>query len=247
MNPANSNPLPPDAIRGPNHDLPNQGDLRFLGLIIGRVTSIDDPQQLRRIKVRFQFQEQGQESGWLWDGRSPFGGPTQLSRGMVWGVDWPVPEVGCSVLCLFENGDIHNGFYIGVHRYASQGYGVPGIPGVGQSKDGRNDWSFRMAFPSGTHFGVDTEGSFTAVIAGNMAIKGLCNLIITAAGMWTIWGIKGRIVGKAVLKAISSAFHTTNYNSGDDPDLRPLEKDAMTRVPGKADPGITLPIPDLED
>jgi hypothetical protein len=246
MNPANTNPLPPDAIRGPNQDLPSQHDLRFQGLVIGIVTSIDDPNQLRRIKVRFQFQEQGQESGWLWDGRSPFGGPTDMKRQMTWGVDWPVPEVGCSVLCLFENGDVHNGFYIGVWRYNSQGYGIPGIPGVGQNKDGRNDWSFRIAFANGTHFGVDTEGNFTGVIAGNAAFKVLCNLIVTASGMWTIWGMKGRLVGKAVLKQISAAFHTTNYVSSTDPDLRSLEKDAMTRVPGKPDPGITPP-PEVEN
>jgi|SRR5579875_546159 len=66
------------------------------GLVVGQVTSVNDPHQAGRVKVRFPGLDEGQESAW---GRvlAPGGGSR---RGGVF-----IPEVGDEVLVGFEHGD----------------------------------------------------------------------------------------------------------------------------------------------
>jgi len=71
---------PTDIIcRGHNSAQNDAFDNRFIGMLVGRVTRIDDPDKQRRIKVHFQFQQDENvaemESGWLWQ-ITNFCGPT---------------------------------------------------------------------------------------------------------------------------------------------------------------------------
>ena len=66
------------------------------GLVVGEVTSVNDPNQMGRVKVRFPGLDQSQESAW---GRVlSLGGGN--NRGAV-----VIPEVGDEVLVGFEHGD----------------------------------------------------------------------------------------------------------------------------------------------
>jgi uncharacterized protein involved in type VI secretion and phage assembly len=69
---------------------------RHMGLVVGEVTSVNDPEQAGRVKVRFPGLDENQESAW---GRvlSAGGGD---KRGTV-----VLPEVGDEVLVGFEHGD----------------------------------------------------------------------------------------------------------------------------------------------
>lgn len=77
---------------------PVERDDRFFGVAIGLVTSIQDPENMGRIKVRFPWLSAENESNWA-RLATPMAGP---DRGFYF-----VPEVGNEVLCAFEHGDIN--------------------------------------------------------------------------------------------------------------------------------------------
>src|SRR5579862_4534978 len=82
---------------------------RLFGLHEARVTSIDDPDKQGRIKVRYHWLEEDgapvMESGWC-HRVVPFAGPTALGkRGRLFGMNWPMPEVGSLVVVGFNAGN----------------------------------------------------------------------------------------------------------------------------------------------
>ena len=80
------------------------GTIGHAGLVVGEVTSINDPDKRGRVKVRFSGLSSKDESAWC---RlvAVGGGKT---RGMVF-----IPEVGDEVLVGFENGDVRQPVVIG--------------------------------------------------------------------------------------------------------------------------------------
>ncbi len=74
------------------------------GFVIGIVTNNDDPLGQGRVKVKFPWLSEKDESDWARIA-VPGGGPT---RGMEW-----IPEVNDEVLVGFELGDMHHPYIIG--------------------------------------------------------------------------------------------------------------------------------------
>lgn len=77
---------------------------RFYGVVVGVVTSIDDPESQGRIKVSFPWLAADDESHWA--------RLCQMMAGNDRG-SWFIPEVGDEVLCAFEHGDVNHPFVIG--------------------------------------------------------------------------------------------------------------------------------------
>jgi phage protein D/phage baseplate assembly protein gpV len=74
------------------------------GVVIGVVTNINDPDKMGRVKVKFPWLDEGQESDWA----RLVGAGSGKDRG--WMV---VPEVDDEVLVAFEHGDISRPYIIG--------------------------------------------------------------------------------------------------------------------------------------
>ncbi|MBU0553267.1 hypothetical protein KJ940_17485 [Myxococcota bacterium] len=100
---------------------------RFPGAAVGLVTNLNDPEQQGRVKVRFPWLDDTQESFWCRVSATQAG----KSRG-----NFIRPELGDEVLVLFERGDLHQPFIIG-----SLWNGQDAPPGPG-NPDGKNDDKF---------------------------------------------------------------------------------------------------------
>lgn len=85
------------------HNVAKLGDIgdRVIGVQIGRVTDVDDPEYLRRIKVELEAYP-GQSTDWL-----ECFAPTVNS-------DPPLPKLGQLTMVQFINGDPHRGIWQGV-------------------------------------------------------------------------------------------------------------------------------------
>jgi phage protein D/phage baseplate assembly protein gpV len=92
-----------DTLNG-NGSKPILGTIGHSGLVVGEVTSINDPDERGRVKVRFSGLSSQEESAWC--RLVAVGGGTK--RGMVF-----IPEVGDEVLVGFENGDVRQPVVIG--------------------------------------------------------------------------------------------------------------------------------------
>jgi phage protein D len=92
-----------DTLNGNGHK-PMLGTIGHSGLVVGEVTSINDPDKRGRVKVRFSGLSSQDESAWC--RLVAVGGGTK--RGMVF-----IPEVGDEVLVGFENGDVRQPVVIG--------------------------------------------------------------------------------------------------------------------------------------
>ena len=79
-------------------------DTRFYGVVIGVVTNIDDPEAVGRVKLRFPWLSEEDESNWA--------RVSQIMAGNDMG-GWIIPEVGDEVVCAFEHGDIRRPFVLG--------------------------------------------------------------------------------------------------------------------------------------
>ena len=100
---------------------------RFYGAAIGIVTNDNDPDQTGRIKVRFPWLHDSEESHWC----RVSAGQAGKSRG-----NFIRPEVGDEVLVMFERGDPNQPFVMG-----SLWNGQDAPPGPG-NPDGKNDHKF---------------------------------------------------------------------------------------------------------
>ncbi|HEX6289750.1 MAG TPA: VgrG-related protein [Herpetosiphonaceae bacterium] len=82
----------------------HHGQHRIEGVVIGVVTNINDPDKLGRVKVKFPWLDEGQESDWA----RLVGTGGGKDRGFM-----VVPEVEDEVLVAFEHGDINRPYIIG--------------------------------------------------------------------------------------------------------------------------------------
>jgi len=79
-------------------------DKRIFGLVVGTVTNNQDPEGLMRVRVRFPWLSDSDESAWA-RLATPMAGN---GRGFMF-----IPEVDDEVLVGFEHGDIHRPFVVG--------------------------------------------------------------------------------------------------------------------------------------
>lgn len=87
-----------ETIRGPSQERRNYG------VVIGIVTNNRDPKGMGRVKVKFPWLEDGEESNWARIA-SPAAGN---GRGTYW-----IPEVNDEVLVAFEHGSINRPYVLG--------------------------------------------------------------------------------------------------------------------------------------
>lgn len=80
-------------------------DRRIPGVVAGVVTNIHDPEELGRVKVKFPWLSDDNETDWV-RVATLMAGP---ERGTYF-----LPEVGDEVLVAFEHGDINSPYVIGV-------------------------------------------------------------------------------------------------------------------------------------
>jgi uncharacterized protein involved in type VI secretion and phage assembly len=78
--------------------------VRINGVVTGIVTNIDDPEELHRVKVKFPWLNDDDESGWA-RVATPAGG---AERGLYF-----LPEVDDEVLVAFEHGDPRFPYVVG--------------------------------------------------------------------------------------------------------------------------------------
>ncbi|HET9532619.1 MAG TPA: phage baseplate assembly protein V, partial [Blastocatellia bacterium] len=85
-------------------DEERQENGRVEGVAIGLVTNNKDDQGLGRVKVKYPWREDSQESYWA--------RPAVLAAGNDRGTLW-LPEIGDEVLLAFDKGDIQHPYVIG--------------------------------------------------------------------------------------------------------------------------------------
>ena len=234
-----------DALFTRIEELERQHSERLHGVYYARVTNIDDPLKQGRIRVRFHWLEEPgspkMESDWMVR-CVEFMGPTDLRRNRKFGIDWPLPEVGSLVVIAFNGGDRHDGVFFGQPQYIESGLGAPPL-----DKDPKKDWSFRMDLQNGYSLGIDTEGNKEETIPGNHRLKVLGSAFHSARGVMTTTAVKLRHVALSVLRTVAVTHDQTNYPRPDEAgELREMNIDAMSGVPGYQDPGID-PGADLGD
>jgi hypothetical protein len=219
------------------------GDGRMFGLYYARVTDNKDKEKHNRIRVQLHWQEEeGQafETGWLTQ-LTQFAGPTNMKRGRVFGMDWPVPEVGSLVVVGFIGGNIHDGIYLGQPRSLENNYGAPRV-----EKDKHIDWSLRCALQNGFEFGCDTEGNAYMYVPGNLRVKIQCEGHISSRGPLSFVSSKLRLLALSVLRLLGVTIDQTNYpRPAEAAELREMMIDAFKGPPGRKDPQIGK-VPDLE-
>jgi hypothetical protein len=225
--------------------LPDEGlDGRYYGVYLCRVTTIDDPLKHNRIKVRYHWLEEDDgpvmESGWV-NQFTSFAGPTNMARGRVFGMDWPLPEVESLVGVFFDGGDLHRPWYFGQPRYLEDDTGAPRV-----EKDKHRDWSLRINLQNGFEFGVDTEGNVYLTIPGDLRVKGMCSAFISATSELIMSGTNVELDAKAVLRNRGvTADHIPYPRPDEKSEVRERTIDMYTGPPGREDPGIGT-IEDME-
>lgn len=149
-------------------------DQRFYGVTIGLVTSLDDPEEQGRIKLRFPWLADQADSGWAPIAR-PMAGK---DRGFYY-----MPEVDDEALVAFEFGDfnhpvvlgfLHNGLdtppYDGIDRHVRRVKSVAGH--VLEFDDRSGQESVRLRSDSGHQLELHDPGGYVEVItAGGQKIR----------------------------------------------------------------------------
>lgn len=87
-----------------NSDGASDEQQKIGGVVIGIVTNNSDPEELGRVKVKFPWLSEQEESNWARIA-SPMGGP---ERGLLY-----IPEVNDEVLVAFEHGDMNYPYVVG--------------------------------------------------------------------------------------------------------------------------------------
>lgn len=218
----------------------NAFDGRYPSFGVMLVTNIDDPKKLNRIKGRLQWMnEEGKEfeTGWVKQGALHVG-ETDVQRGVIFGLDMPMPEVHSSVFVFFNGGNPHDGYYWGAPRHRESDREVPRI-----EKDPKREFCMRWRFANGTEFGIGTEGDAYAIINGHCRVKVQGNLHVSARGVMSFISVKILQAARSVFKRIAGTLSDVQYvQVANDPEVRDMFIDAFDGVPGKADPGIRKPV-----
>ncbi len=206
---------------------------------MGRVTRIDDPLRLNRIKVKLWWQKElnEYESDWLQQG-TLFAGPVDKQRGIdAWGLDYPLPEINSDVFVFFMEGNPYDGYYFGVPRFGLNERASPRI-----EKDKKIQFSLRIKLPNGYEFAVGTEGDALHLVNGHYRSKVQGNWHQSARGklkQTTVRLVQGAL---SIIKKVSPTIQEVHYiRPDDDPELRDDLIDMMDGVPGREDPGIRKP------
>ena len=128
---------------------------RYTSVVIGICTNNKDPEGLGRVKVKFPWLADSEESYWARVCQFMTGG----GRGM-----WILPEVGDEVLVSFEHGDIHHPYVIG-----SLWNGVDRPPSdSGFNEDGKNNIRmFQSRFGHQVIFDDTAGGEKIRLMEGN--------------------------------------------------------------------------------
>lgn len=165
-----------------------------LGMVIGIVTNNKDPQEMGRVKVKFPWLSDNDESAWA-RVVAPMAG---AGRGMLY-----LPEVDDEVLVGFEHGDIHRPFVIGALWNGVDKTPVPAGEAVGS--DGKVNKRIIKSRSGHTIVLDDTNGSEEITITdktgsnkivlhspdNSMQIRVQGDLTIEAQGKITLKGQTG--------------------------------------------------------
>lgn len=153
-------------------------------LLVAKVTYVDDPLNINRIKVRIPGRLDGDDSMLPWFAPfrlAPFG------MGEGFGI-YGSPPVGADVIVYLQNGDISSGFYVA---------GYHGVPQANSNFSGPNVWGFqdpsgtRMVFnmaaqtltffhSSGFTYTISANGSYTMQSPGAVTVNANDNVTVTA-------------------------------------------------------------------
>ena len=99
----------PYTLRGLLNGSEQHPNNKITGVVVGVVTNLQDPENLGRVKVKFpwmpQYRNSEMESGWV--RMAAIGGGQ--NRGIFF-----LPEISDEVLVIFEDGDVTQGYIIGV-------------------------------------------------------------------------------------------------------------------------------------
>ncbi len=87
-----------------DHIAPAQTQHQWLGVVVGKVTNVDDPNKWARVKVKYPWMADDVESDWI----RVMGNGAGPNAGFL-----AIPEVDDEVLVAFEHGDINFPFVIG--------------------------------------------------------------------------------------------------------------------------------------
>ncbi|GIV97429.1 MAG: type IV secretion protein Rhs [Herpetosiphonaceae bacterium] len=94
----------PSSVIGALNGSGGNGHHSVGGVVVGIVTNVNDPDSLGRVKVKFPWLDEKQESDWAWLAMPGAGN----QRGLCM-----LPEVDDQVLVAFEHGDMRRPFVIG--------------------------------------------------------------------------------------------------------------------------------------
>ncbi|MES1164423.1 MAG: phage baseplate assembly protein V [Verrucomicrobiota bacterium] len=190
---------PRDEI-SPDHD-------RVYGAVVGVVSSIDDPENLGRVRVQFPWLKEDLESRWA---RlvSFMAGP---DRGGVFR-----PEVGDEVLVLFEHGDLRFPYIIG-----GLWNGQDAMPSE-RGADGGNDIRLIKSRSGHTIILDDTSGSEKITVTdkgGNSVELSSSGVVIksSAIKVGSSGASESMVLGDAFMQLFNSHTHGTGVGPSSPP------------------------------
>ncbi len=184
-----------------------QSDSRMYGVVVGVVSSIDDPDAHGRVKVKYPWLEDQSESPWA-RVATFMAGP---SRGAVFR-----PEVGDEVLVLFDHGDVRFPFVIG---------GVWNGPDAAPTERGSDsDNHVRLIKSRSGHLVAldDTPGKENVTVtdkAGNSIALSSQGVVIKsqAIKVGSDGASQGLVLGDAFLSLFNSHTHPTGVGPSGPP------------------------------
>ncbi len=210
-----------DAIARPMGADSDRG--KIYGAVVGVVSNLADPDSLGRVKLKFPWLKEDDESRWA-RVVSFMAGP---SRGAVFR-----PEVGDEVLVLFEHGDMRFPYVVG-----SIWNGTDKPPGE-RGKDDKNDVRMLKTRSGHTLVFDDTSGSEKITVTdkgGNViemtkdgvTIKSKAIKIGEGAG-------EGLVLGDSFLQLFNSHTHGTGVGPSSPP-TQPMQKGTHVSEKHKAE------------
>jgi phage baseplate assembly protein gpV len=169
---------------GPERDFRD----RPAGAVIGLVTNNTDPQGMGRVKVRFPWLHDTEESHWARIAQ-PYAGP---GRGTFW-----LPEVGDEVVVIFDRGDPNHPYVLGGVWNGEDDVPPPGNP---DGEDNHKIWRTRSGHQI---IFEDTDGSEKITLIDGVSERHL--VIDVAADSITLTASPGDITFEAPQNTLTVA------------------------------------------
>jgi uncharacterized protein involved in type VI secretion and phage assembly len=200
-----------------------RGD-RVYGAVVGLVTSIDDPDSLGRVRVRFPWLKDDVESRWARIVSFMAG----ATRGGVFR-----PEVGDEVLVLFEHGDMRFPYVVG-----GLWNGQDKMP-TERGADGGNDVRLIKSRSGHTIVFDDTSGSEKITINdkhGNTVELSSQGVVVksNAIQIGSASASEGLVLGDAFLQLFNTHTHGTGVGPSSPP-VQPMLKGQHVSTKHKAE------------